>query len=232
VVYARLVDDQTLTFIVSGRLWRESLIMQDRETGSFWSHVTGNALLGSLTGTELETIPSVQTTWAEWFKEHPDTKLLRKGRTIQSSAYESYFRNDERMGLGLMRGSWAKNRMPGKTIIHGVALGPHAAAIGDRYLRGSRVVNLELGEAPVVVTRGEDGGVRAWQASTGEHERLRFQRLSGDLFRDDRTGSEWDLERGECVSGQLAGTHLESVSLVTAFWFAWSSFYPNTQVID
>ncbi len=232
MVYARRHDDRILTFIVSGRLWRDSLIMQDKETGTFWSHVTGEALLGSLTGASLESIPSVQTSWAEWFREHPDTKLLRKSRMVRSSVYESYFRNEKRMGLGLMRGSWAHNRMPGKTIIHGVAIGPHTAAIADTWLRENQMENLLLGEEPVVVMRGDDGGVRAWKAKSGSYERLTFQKTSDDHYIDDQTGSTWSLEEGRCVTGQLEGIHLESVQVTTAFWFAWSSFYPNTQVID
>ena len=206
--------------------------MQDKETGSFWSHVAGEALLGSLSGASLEAIPSVQTSWAEWYREHPDTKLLRKSRTIRSSVYESYFRNEKRMGLGLMRGSWAHNRMPGKTIIHGVAIGLHAAAIADTWLRENQMENLLLGEEPVVVMHGDDGGVRAWKAKSGPYERLTFKRNPDGTFIDDQTDSTWALEEGRCVTGQLEGIHLESVQVTTAFWFAWSSFYPNTKVID
>jgi hypothetical protein len=63
VVYARSVADATLTFQVSGMLWRNSLIMIDRETGTLWSHVTGAALKGSLAGTSLTKLASVQTAW-------------------------------------------------------------------------------------------------------------------------------------------------------------------------
>jgi len=47
VIYARRVGDRTLTFIVSGKLWRDSLIMMDRETRTLWSHVAGEAIHGS-----------------------------------------------------------------------------------------------------------------------------------------------------------------------------------------
>ena len=74
MVYARSLGDTTLTLIVSGKLWRNSLIMMDEETKSLWSHVSGEALSGPLAGRRLESIPSVQTTWKEWVAAHPGTR--------------------------------------------------------------------------------------------------------------------------------------------------------------
>ena len=62
MVYARRVGDRTLTFIVSGKLWRDSLIMIDRETETLWSHVTGEAIHGELKGKRLESMPVAYTT--------------------------------------------------------------------------------------------------------------------------------------------------------------------------
>ena len=49
------------------------------------------------------------------------------------------------------------------------------------------------------------------------------------LFTDLETGSVWNLT-GEAVSGDLAGSRLEPVPGYSAYWFAWSSFWPNTSV--
>ena len=46
MVYARSFGKQTITLLVSGKLWRNSLIMQDEETGTLWSHVSGEGLDG------------------------------------------------------------------------------------------------------------------------------------------------------------------------------------------
>ena len=66
MVYARTVGSRSYTFQVSGKLWRNAFIMQDRETGSSWSHILGTCLDGPAKGQELEKLPSVQTTWAKW----------------------------------------------------------------------------------------------------------------------------------------------------------------------
>ena len=49
------------------------------------------------------------------------------------------------------------------------------------------------------------------------------------LFRDVETGSVWNLV-GEAVSGELSGAQLEPLPAYSAYWFAWFSFWPNTDI--
>jgi hypothetical protein len=227
VVYARTLNRQTYTFIVSGKLWRNSLIMQDVETESLWSHISGEALDGAAAGQRLETLPSVQTTWGNWRKAHPRTEVLKKDRVIASSAYEDYFKDPKRNGL--FRAQWLTERMPGKSLVYGLSRGSHALAVADTTLKG--LVAANLGETPVIVSRGADGGVRAYVAAV-DGAPLRLVPISDQRARDRASGSLWDLDRGVAVDGSLAGTTLEEVPVTAAFWFAWSSFYPNTQVVN
>lgn len=227
MVYARTLGDRTATFIVSGKLWRNSLIMQDLETGSLWSHVTGEALHGSATGQRLQVIPSVQTTWEAWVREHPETKVLKKDRSITSSVYEGYFEDPDR--IGMFRARWLMERMPGKALVHGVARGPHALAAVDATLDG--LASATLGEDTVVLWRGADGGVRAFLADI-EGEDLELRTAPSGALEDRPTGSTWDLDRGVALSGPLAGRELEELPVTTAYWFAWSAFYPNTAVVE
>jgi hypothetical protein len=189
VVYARTLGAQTYTFQVSGKLWRNSFIMEDRETSTSWSHVTGRALGGPGRGARLQALPSVQTTWAEWKKTHPRTELLKKSEEVLSSHYQKYFEDPDRMGL--FRAQWLNEVMPGKTLVWGATLGVHAVAVTDRVLTDGARAGVDLGGTPVVVERGPDGGVRAY-----------------------------------------AGEDRDELPVTRAFWFAWSSFYPNTQVVD
>lgn len=217
-----------LTLIVSGRLWRNSLVMQDEETGSFWSHVTGGAMSGKLEGKKLSTVPVVQTTWGKWFKDHPDTKVLKKNKEIRSSHYEKYFKDPKRTGL--FRTYWLQDRMAGKKLIIGIVRGPYALAVVDKKLKIGKLVQTKIGDDDVVVIRARDGGVRAFLAEM-ENATLKFQRKNKSYF-DEQTKSQWDMEKGICVAGKLEGKTLESIQTTTAFWFAWSTFYPNTKVID
>ncbi len=188
-MHVRQVGDHTLTFIVSGKLWRNSLIMQDKETGSLWSHVTGECLDGEYKGTRLEMIPVVQTTWAEWSKAHPDTRVLKKSEEIKSSGYESYYADPEKTGL--FRTIWLQDRLPGKSLVHGVLLGPHSLAVADGAVVVGKPVTAKMGDVTVRVSREPDGGLRAVRTDTGAELIVR-----------------------------------------TAYWFAWSTYFPRTEVVD
>ncbi len=189
MVHVRQIEDRLLTFIVSGKLWRNSLIMQDKETGSLWSHVTGECLEGEYAGMELEMVPVIQTTWAQWAADHPGTRVLKKSEEIKSSSYEKYFNDPEKTGL--FRTDWLMDRLPGKALIHGVELGTHSLAVVDEALPSGGSVTGKLGDVEVAMTRGTDGGISAVRTDTGA-----------------------------------------ALIVRTAYWFAWSTYFPNTAVID
>ncbi len=216
--------------MVSGKLWRNSLIMQDKETGSLWSHITGESLEGSMKGQRLMILPSVQATWASWAKQHPDTKVLRKEHAIRSSRYERYFNDPSR--IGIFRTRWLVERMPGKSIVYGITEGPYAMAITNDKLTKSRLLNIKVGDNPVVVILSADEGVRAYR-SQASGQTLHFY-LSGQtpVIKDKETLSIWNLDKGVCLAGSLQGTNLDEVVVHLTFWFAWSTFYPNTEVMN
>ena len=228
MVYARTLGGRTYTFQVSGRLWRNSLIMVDRETGTSWSQVTGRSIDGQHRGAQLEKLEAIETSWEEWSKAHPETTLLKKGKEVLGSHYQSYFDDPEKMGL--FRAQWLAEKMPGKTLVYGASIGPHAVAVTEGAL-DDEVVVATLGDTPVVLARSRDGGVRAFVARV-EGEQLGLDRNPKTGEVRDGGGSAWDLGSGRCISGPHSGSRLESVAVTPVYWFAWSGFYPNTQVID
>ena len=48
-------------------------------------------------------------------------------------------------------------------------------------------------------------------------------------MRDQETGTLWDI-RGLAVEGELAGERLAQLPAHNAMWFAWVTFWPNTEV--
>lgn len=229
MVYARTVGTKKLTLIVSGMLWRDSLIMMDKESGSLWSHVLGKAVKGPMEGSTLEMLPSAQTTWAAWYKAHPKTKLLAKSKAVTSSHYQGYFDDPEKMGI--FRARRIVTQMPGKALVWGVAQGPHAAALTDEAVGASKVNAFSLGDGAVIALEGADGGVRAFVArADGRTLNLGYDEKG--ILRDDTTSTAWNPTTGVALRGKLAGTQLEELPVTRVYWFAWSSFYPNTVVID
>lgn len=230
MVYVREVGYRTLTFIVSGKLWRNSLVMQDKETGTIWSHITGEAFDGPVRGEILETIPSVQTTWGQWFREHPDTKVLKKEAEVTGPRYEKYFRDHERTGM--FRVEWLRERLPGKSMVYGITRGPFALAVNEDKLVSDPLLNVRVGRDSLVVHLGDDGGVRAFVSRADTLEFRFILSTEGNVIHDAETNSAWDLREGISTAGRLQGTRLTEVKVLPAFWFAWSSFYPRTEVLD
>jgi hypothetical protein len=192
VVHARELDGRVLTFLVSGKLWRNSLVMQDEETGTLWSHITGEALAGELAGASLELVPAVQTTWAAWRAAHPETRVLRKSAEIKGSRYAAYFADPARTGI--FRSNWLQGRLPGKELVYGIRSGVHAAAVTAAALAADEPRHVQLGDETITIQRDDDGGVRAWKHTEGS------------------TPVPHDV--------------------LPVYWFAWSSFFPNTEVVE
>ncbi len=76
-MYSRRYDGQLLTFEASGGLINSSLVMQDRETNSYWAIMKGEAIAGLKKGTELAELPlGKKMKWKRWKRKHPDTLVL------------------------------------------------------------------------------------------------------------------------------------------------------------
>jgi hypothetical protein len=90
-----------LDFGVSGLLYQSDVLLYDRQTESLWSQIKQEAVTGKLIGTRLQLLPSVQTTWGVWKKQHPDTFVLstRTGysRDYDRDPYEDYYASREVM---------------------------------------------------------------------------------------------------------------------------------------
>lgn len=231
-MYARSVDGQTLSLGVSGSLWKDALIMHDRQTGSLWTQVTGEALRGPLEGMRLRKIPSVMTTWGRWKREHPDTlALVRDEEEVRPDHYHEYQTSEK---IGIFATKNPDERLGGKHPILGLApdqLGEHGAVayVMERF----DLLQDEVAGRPIVVVADPEQNVsgRIFLRSDGESV-LTFQHAGGRLSRvvDEQTGTIWNLLEGVAVEGPLSGHRLETIPSVPAYWFAWAAFYPGSQL--
>ena len=63
IVFKRKVNGMTLDSGVSGNVRFSDLIMWDRQTESWWQQISGEAIVGELTGTILTFIPASVVSW-------------------------------------------------------------------------------------------------------------------------------------------------------------------------
>ncbi len=226
-----------LSFGVTGKLWKDSLVMYDRETGSYWSHVTGAAMSGPLQGQTLKLVPALMTTWAHWKRLYPTGQVLAKrpglfGPAGTSNAYQSYFADESRLGIFGTRNP--DKVLPGKEFVLGVTAGGERVAYAFRHLSRQPVVNdAAKGEPLVVVFSAADATAAAFsRRAAGRTLTFTNLRQQEDVWlMDDReTGSTWRAFEGRAVAGKLDGTRLEALPATQAFWFAWKQIYSDTRL--
>ncbi len=105
-----------------------ALVMQDKETDSYWSIMTGDSVAGTFRSTRLVELPlGVKAQWKDWVRDHPDTAVLSvDGREhIDTNPYDNYFGSDEGF-----RGSEARDtRLPTKQSIYAFLLAERKFAV-------------------------------------------------------------------------------------------------------
>ena len=94
IAFDRRVDGKVYDFGVSGMLRHSDMIMFDRQTDSLWQQLTGEAVVGALTGKRLDVVTSQVVDFASFAKSFPDGKVLSKAtghnRPYGTSPYAGY----------------------------------------------------------------------------------------------------------------------------------------------
>lgn len=249
VSYRREVAGEVTTFGTSGRLYASALVMYDRATESLWTHFDGRAVVGALTGLKLEPISSPLIGWSDFKDSFPDATVLDRASTGYSrpygeNPYAGYDNPDTQPFL--FRGA-VDDRAAAKRRVVGVAIdGAARAWTLDGLTKGeASATNSGVGDTPVVVfwkagqasaleselvVSGRDVGSAAVFSPLVDGSIFTFS-VDGGEFVDDQTGSVWDIT-GSAVSGELAGTSLEQIHHLDTFWFAWSTYQPETDLVD
>ena len=228
-MFSRTVDGREYTFGVSGKLWRNGLVMYDHQTDTLWSGVTGEALQGPLTGKHLTiraAVPKVR--WRDWRAAYPHSQVLTSHgvQDIDEDRYASYHASPQ---TGLFLPEHINAQLPPKALIMGIRIGEQARAYPLQVFTQAKIVTDHFAGKDLVVYRDAES-----EASAVYERRVDGQLLSfkpgpmWTLLEDTTTGSTWDIVTGTAVAGPLAGKRLHRVPHHHSYWFAWADFYPHT----
>lgn len=237
---AELEDGTALEFGTTGNLRNSDLVMYDRTTFSWWQQFTGEAIVGELTGTVLEFLPSQIISWADFKANYSPARVLSRqtgyGRSYGSNPYA--FLNDPNTPPVFPVDGYGADLPASERVVSLSIEGTHIA-FPFSTLREIRVVNEEIGGQPLVVfwkpgTRTTYGNSDQDVGASGVFSRRLGDRLltfetDGSGFRDLETGSLWTIT-GEAVEGELQGSTLERLVSGEHFWFSWSVFRPETLI--
>ena len=203
------------------------LVMYDRQTESLWSQLLGEAVEGKLQGTKLEFLPSLQTTWADWKAQNPDTVALRKGYYGDRDPYDSYYASSQ---TGVIGQAVRDDRLYVKEFVVGVERNGEAIAFPFGVLNDEPVVNYELGGEPILVVFNAETGTGVVYSREVDGQVLTFSQIEDTTIADAETGTTWNGLTGEALEGSLVGNTLTRVKSTASFWFGWNDWYPDSEI--
>lgn len=239
IAYDRVIDGSETEFGVSGLLFRNNLIMYDRNTDSRWSQMQMRSVNGELIGREGSIIQTIQTDWKTWKQLYPDAKVLSRNtgfsRNYNSFAYgEGYLTNDNTF---VFQPNRQDDRLPNKAQVHAVfpsdfegeSTIPRIYPI-DNFDADIEVIEESFdGQELVIAGSSELKFALSYFGRSSDGTQLSFEPVQNELpvIMQDEQGNKYDLF-GEAVSGPGAGSKLSPATSYNGYWFAFADFYPGS----
>lgn len=224
--------------------FNNNIIYRDAESGNYIQQLDGKVILGPDKGEQLDLLPTIMTSWGEWKKLYPQTKLYyAPAKTLRDKMVA--------VMLGMMipihklaarSKPWHRiqgkldTRLPAMSFVYGVELNGDTCAYPTSLLKDRPVYNDTVGGEPIVVLYDKERDIGAvFSRSVGDSV-LDFELASGDaaasgaIAIDKQTGSQWDIT-GAAIGGSHAGKSLDAIAHYNKiFWFSWALFKDGTKV--
>lgn len=214
----------------SGFLYRSNKLMYDNATQSLWSTLEGEPVIGPLVGKgiKLDYLSVVTTTWDEWKKRHPETKVLSLDTGYQRDygegvAYKDYFSTDNLM-FTIPK---PDRRLKNKDEILAIRLPKETKdniAISSKFLKKNTIYSSKIAHTPFTVFTDKTGAHRVYKTKGKTFTYYDEQNAIVDI-----NGNEWKIKESELVgpNEQL----LERLPSHNAFWFGYQAAFPDVILI-
>ena len=195
-----------------------SLVMRDRESDSWWSIMTSDAISGDLEGAELVVLPAGEkVTWKDWRRRHPDTLVLSvEGEEhIDNNPYDNYFASKSTFrDLKI-----DDQRLAPKDSIYSFWWGDEPYAVPHSSFAGGKVLEVEgWGDQRLFLYRGKKASIfestQAWIVP---------EALIADVKKPR------DLLALVTADGENGAQRLTGFD---TFWYNWVSVNENTRLVQ
>jgi hypothetical protein len=154
-------------FGTSGKLFNSNLIMYDRKTDSYWTQIDGRAVVGELTGQQLEGVSIDTIVWRDWKKVHPDSEVLSQdtgySRAYGRDPYGNYY-EDSNLFFPVEK---TDNRIHAKTVVFGINVDGVYKAYQENDLLETKIIEDEVNGVMLKIER-DAAGIVSITRSNGE----------------------------------------------------------------
>jgi len=232
IVFNREVEGKILSFRASGYLLNDNLVLKDHPTDTLWSQLLGQGIKGARRGSVLEVYPSSLTTWKLWREAFPLTEVLSPAALGYSDEiYDPYTGYYSSGAAGFSSSAEWDSSLPGKTLIKGIVLGDHQLAIPVDMLRLKRIIQFMIDSRPLMAVHQESQEISHVFLREIDGAVLDFKlNESRDRLIDIQSGTIWDPVSGLGLEGPYQNEELILLPSQMTYWFAWSSFYPGSDL--
>lgn len=176
ITFDRRTEAGVLSFGVSGKLRNSDMVMYDRETESWWQQAIGEAIVGDLTGTELQSLPSWMESWADFKARNPDGLVMTEPGFPRDYGRNPYVRYDSSSRPFLYDGEMPPHDIPALARV---------VRVGDRAWPMTR-----LSQEGTITEAGVTLSWRAGQASALDAARIGDARDVGTVRVRDEAGND------------------------------------------
>lgn len=151
VVFDRTIDETPLTFEVSGKLYNSNLLIADSKSGSLWSQLTGQAVLGEKIEQKLSTIPSFITGWENFKQNYPNGQVLSRYTGAVRDYTQNPYAEYQTSYATWFPVSHHDDRLDAKAVVFGYDAGIVQKAYPKELVREKGEIKDDIGGKQIVV---------------------------------------------------------------------------------
>lgn len=238
IAWERTINGSVTTFGVSGLLYNSNLVPYDRQSNSNWSQMLSESVNGNLVCTTYKTHMVVETTWSNWKKMFPSTRVLSTNTGFDRNYSRPPFSSTVTAESGLVFPvAKLDDRLPIYQRVHGIIVKGKAKVYEfSNFDNGLQVLNESFFVDPdpiVIAGSAERNFIVSFYTTLDDGTILSFDPIDNgtNVIMIDNEGSKWNIF-GEAVDGPRIGESLRPTQSYMGYWFAWGTFFPGLEIYN
>ncbi len=226
------IDGIDHSFGVSGLLYNANMIAFDRTTNSLWSQMRMDCINGRQVGRNLTQISLVELSWIDLKKMVSEDVKVLSNKTGFDLPYSSYPYGDYRSNnqFFISPVEFTDKRLPAKHQVFGIIVHQEAMVFPTSSFPHDQVTVLNYvfrGQPIVLIYVPYLDFINAYKSNIdGVTHQFDFVQEGETTQLVDQQGNRYSIF-GKPIN---IGSHLATPKNMSAFWFAWTKFYPRVAV--